>query len=78
MSRHDDDELDRWAERLGEWGAAREPADAVRITDRKPPAREGRDVYVYFDNDARGHAPHDARRLAERLEPDPPPENRES
>jgi uncharacterized protein YecE (DUF72 family) len=29
-------------------------------------ARQG-DVYVYFDNDARGHAPHDAVRLAERL-----------
>jgi len=29
-------------------------------------ARQG-DVYVYFDNDARGHAPHDAVRLTERL-----------
>ncbi|MFD5225599.1 DUF72 domain-containing protein [Microbacterium sp. NPDC058342] len=27
-------------------------------------ARKGRDVYVYFDNDARGHAPHDAVALA--------------
>jgi uncharacterized protein YecE (DUF72 family) len=27
----------------------------------------GRDVYVYFDNDARGHAPHDAAALAERV-----------
>ncbi|MCW2753156.1 MAG: hypothetical protein JWQ32_567 [Marmoricola sp.] len=26
-------------------------------------AAEGRDVYVYFDNDAHGHAPHDAVRL---------------
>ena len=25
------------------------------------------DVYVYFDNDARGHAPHDAVRLAEKI-----------
>jgi uncharacterized protein YecE (DUF72 family) len=24
-------------------------------------------VYVYFDNDARGHAPHDAQRLARRV-----------
>jgi uncharacterized protein YecE (DUF72 family) len=29
--------------------------------------RATRDVYVYFDNDAKVHAPHDARRLAERL-----------
>ncbi|MGN6160837.1 MAG: DUF72 domain-containing protein [Marmoricola sp.] len=28
-------------------------------------AEQGRDVYVYFDNDARGHAPHDALRLAQ-------------
>lgn len=26
-------------------------------------AQHGADVYVYFDNDARGHAPHDAMRL---------------
>jgi uncharacterized protein YecE (DUF72 family) len=30
-------------------------------------AAAGRDVYVYFDNDAHGHAPHDALRLIERL-----------
>ena len=29
----------------------------------------GLDVYAYFDNDARGHAPHDAVRLAERVAP---------
>ena len=28
---------------------------------------EGRDVYVYFDNDAKVHAPFDAKRLAERV-----------
>jgi uncharacterized protein YecE (DUF72 family) len=27
----------------------------------------GRDIYVYFDNDAKVHAPHDAQRLADRL-----------
>jgi uncharacterized protein YecE (DUF72 family) len=32
-------------------------------------ARGGSDVYVYFDNDARGHAPHDALRLRRMLEP---------
>jgi uncharacterized protein YecE (DUF72 family) len=29
---------------------------------------EGLDVHVYFDNDARGHAPHDARALLELLD----------
>jgi uncharacterized protein YecE (DUF72 family) len=28
---------------------------------------QGHDVYVYFDNDAKGHAPHDAVRLIDRL-----------
>jgi uncharacterized protein YecE (DUF72 family) len=28
---------------------------------------EGRDVHVYFDNDAQGHAPHDARKLLDLL-----------
>jgi uncharacterized protein YecE (DUF72 family) len=30
-------------------------------------AADGLDVYVYFDNDARGHAPHDAVALLDRL-----------
>lgn len=29
--------------------------------------KQGHDVYVYFDNDARAHAPHNARALGERL-----------
>lgn len=33
--------------------------------------RDGRDVQVYFDNDARGHAPHDARTLLSLLGDDP-------
>ncbi len=59
--------LDRWAHALRQWRAGRQPGDAARITDRTPPRRKGRDVYVYFDNDAEGHAPRDAARLAEKL-----------
>ena len=33
-------------------------------------ADEGLDVHVYFDNDARGHAPHDAKTLLGLLQPD--------
>jgi uncharacterized protein YecE (DUF72 family) len=33
-------------------------------------ADEGLDVHVYFDNDARGHAPHDAKALLRLLRPD--------
>ena len=38
---------------------------AARI--RRWRGRSGRDAYVYFDNDAKVHAPHDALRLAELL-----------
>ncbi|MPS75457.1 MAG: DUF72 domain-containing protein, partial [Microbacterium sp.] len=41
-------------------------ADGTGAADGRP-----RDVFVYFDNDARGHAPHDA--LALRALVDAPP-----
>ena len=34
---------------------------------RKRWMKEGRDLHVYFDNDALGHAPRNARRLIDRL-----------
>ena len=51
-SRYEDHELAFWSERMAQWV----PIDQSRQ----------RDAYVYFDNDAHGHAPHDALRLAER------------
>ena len=66
-SRYTDDELGRWADRIRAWQRGDEPEDAVRITDRVPPRRKGRDVYAYFDNDRFAHAPRDALRLAHRL-----------
>jgi len=58
--------LDRWADRIRLWSSGREPADARRIAG---PARKAkaRDVYCYFDNDAKVHAPFDAAALARRL-----------
>ena len=53
-SGYSDEELAEWARRVGDWTAP-------------PPDGRGLDVYVYFDNDAWGHAPHDARRLADRI-----------
>jgi uncharacterized protein YecE (DUF72 family) len=46
------------------------PETALRADARAARAwlREGRDVYVYFNNDTRGHAVKDARRLAELLQ----------
>jgi uncharacterized protein YecE (DUF72 family) len=66
-SRYEDDALEGWAERLRAWRDGNEPDDPARITDRKAPPRKSRDAYVFFDNDAEGHAPHDALRLKELL-----------
>jgi uncharacterized protein YecE (DUF72 family) len=57
----------RWAERVRAWRAGREPRDAVRASPRRAPRTRGRDVYVYFDNDVKAHAPFDALALAREL-----------
>jgi uncharacterized protein YecE (DUF72 family) len=56
-----------WAERVRAWSAGSEPIDAVRALDRSAPRRKGRDVYVYFDNDAKVRAPYDAMALRRAL-----------
>ncbi|RCS24845.1 DUF72 domain-containing protein [Phyllobacterium salinisoli] len=66
-SGYDDKSLDRWAERVRAWSHGREPADAERVLEPTKPRRTGRDVYVYFDNDAKVRAPADALSLAKRL-----------
>lgn len=62
-SRYGDAALHRWAERLQTWHAGGQPDDARLITARPAPPAPHRDVYVFFDNTAAGHAPDDARRL---------------
>lgn len=60
-------ELDRWAERIKKWRTGRQPRDAKLISKEKFKAGEKRDVYVYFDNDIKVHAPFDAISLAGRF-----------
>jgi uncharacterized protein YecE (DUF72 family) len=55
--------LEHWARRIRAWLAGDEPEDAHRACDTPPRRRKGRDVYVYFDNDAKVHAPFDAMAL---------------
>ena len=58
--------LDWWAARVKLWAKGRAAPDARLVCDVRPkPA--ARDVYVYFDNDAKVHAPFDAQQLAARL-----------
>ncbi|HEX8605557.1 MAG TPA: DUF72 domain-containing protein [Pseudoduganella sp.] len=62
-----DEALDGWARRIRAWSTGDQPGDARLITAAPPPARASRDVYCYFDNDIKVHAPFDARRLMARL-----------
>lgn len=59
--------LDDWARKARTWRDAGEPEDAETITDRAPPPRKSRDVWVFFDNDGEGRAPEDAEALRERV-----------
>jgi len=67
-SGYSDEALDWWAARIKLWAQGLEPNDARRIApDKKLPRRTERDVFVYFDNDAKVRAPFDARSLRAKL-----------
>jgi uncharacterized protein YecE (DUF72 family) len=58
--------LERWAERVEAWSRGGQVEDARLAAPDAPPARaRSRDVYVYFDNDAKVRAPFDAMTLRE-------------
>jgi uncharacterized protein YecE (DUF72 family) len=61
-SGYTDEQLKWWADRIRHWSCGRAPSDAREVC----PSRRcrNRDVYVYFDNDAKVDAPFDAMRLA--------------
>ena len=67
-SGYSDEALDHWAAWIKLWARGLEPNDARLIAPgMKPPRRNARDVYVYFDNDAKVRASVDARALRARL-----------
>jgi uncharacterized protein YecE (DUF72 family) len=67
-SGYSDRALDRWARRVLAWHRGKEPADARRISNRKPPAARSRDVFCYLDNtDVKLRAPVDAQTLMRKL-----------
>ena len=65
VSGYGDAALDRWAERVRTWQRGGTPTDG-RTLAPPAPVRE-REVFVYFDNDAKVRAPFDAIALARRL-----------
>ena len=66
VSGYSDAALDDWARRIRRWADGGEPADA-RKASAATPAPQARDVYCYFDNDVKVHAPFDAHALMRRL-----------
>ena len=66
-SPYDERALGDWSDRVRRWHEGGQPADAKTAGSRKPPRRGSRDVYVYFDNTDKVHAPKNAQRMAERL-----------
>lgn len=59
--------IDTWAHRIAAWARGGEPKDGERAGKRQARKRSRRDVFVYFDNDAKVRAPRDAGRMDKRV-----------
>lgn len=59
--------LRAWSRRIAAWAAGRDAPDGKRANRAPSSKRAKRDVYVYFDNDAKVRAPYDARDLIARM-----------
>ncbi|MDP9039860.1 MAG: DUF72 domain-containing protein [Acidobacteriota bacterium] len=69
-SGYEDVALDLWASRVHAWAAGRTPADRqgnARYASGECAEVHPRDVFVYFDNDAKVRAPFDALGLQQRV-----------
>jgi uncharacterized protein YecE (DUF72 family) len=67
VSGYDEEALDQWGRRVRAWARGAEPREPHRVLPPVPPAPKGRDVYLYFDNDAKVRAPADAQSLLRRV-----------
>jgi len=67
VSGYDDIALGRWAARFVAWSEGAAPGDSRCISAVPPAACAGRDVFCYFDNDAKVMAPRDAQSLTRML-----------
>jgi len=66
-SGYSDDALDRWQARIDTWSHGRQVKDPKTLSTARPRPRKSRDVFCFFDNDVKVHAPYDARALLKRL-----------
>lgn len=59
--------IDSWAHRVLSWSRGEEVTDGTRVSPEPGPKQASRDVFVYFDDDVKERAPHDAMSLAKRI-----------
>ena len=67
-SGYEADAIDIWARRVVAWSRGQEVTDGRRVHPKPGPKRAVRDVFIYFDNDAKVRAPFDAQSLRKRVE----------
>jgi uncharacterized protein YecE (DUF72 family) len=67
VSGYEDVDIDAWACRVVAWATGNEPSDAECVIPKAAAKHKARDVYVYFDNDAKVRAPFDAQALMKRV-----------
>ena len=67
-SGYDDEAIENWARKIRAWRDGGQPEDACLVASKAPRRRARRDVYCYFDNDVKVHAPFDAQRLIAALQ----------
>jgi uncharacterized protein YecE (DUF72 family) len=60
--------LEQWAARIRAWRDGRKLPQAAATLAARPARARRRDVYVYFDNDVKVHAPYDAMNLTSKVE----------
>lgn len=59
-----DEALKLWARKMKAWARGSVPKGSKLVGPGKGATSKRRDVYVYFDNDVKVHAPFDAMKLA--------------
>jgi uncharacterized protein YecE (DUF72 family) len=57
----------QWAHRVVAWSRGEEVQDGLKAGSKPAPKRKQRDVFVYFDNDAKVRAPFDAEGLRKEI-----------
>jgi len=68
VSGYSDESLAVWAKRVKSWAGGGEVADGRLASTRQGAKRKTRDVFVYFDNDVKVHAPFNAQDLQKRVD----------